>query len=115
MRHSIFARSGGSALGRALFMVSNLNTEIFNDMQYIDLPLPKSKMCCIIENTNTCSILGGVRMTERQKRMKELLIQSDAEITDQILSAVLAKFGTRPAGLSRPDPAQEVCPSFPKS
>ena len=69
----------------------------------------------IIENTNTCSILGGVRMTERQKRMKELLIQSDAEITDQILSAVLAKFGTRPAGLSRPDPAQEVCPSFPKS
>ena len=54
-------------------------------------------------------------MTERQKRMKELLIQSDAEITDQILSAVLAKFGTRPAGLSHLDPAQEVCPSFPKS
>ena len=96
-------------------MVSKLNTQILNDMQYIDLPLPKSKMWCIIENTNTCSILGGVRMTERQKRMKELLIQSDAEITDQILSAVLTKFGTRPAGLSHPDPAQEVCPSFPKS
>lgn len=96
-------------------MVSNLNTDIFDDMQYIDLPLPKSKMWCIIENTNTCSILGGVRMTERQKRMKELLIQSDAEITDQILSAVLAKFGTPPVESNRPDPAQEACPSFPKS
>lgn len=86
-----------------------------NNIQYIDLPLPKPKMRCIMKNTNTCSILGGVRMTERQKRMKELLIQSDAEITDQILSAVLAKFGTRPAEVSRPDPAPEVCPSFPKS
>ena len=54
-------------------------------------------------------------MTERQKRMKELLIQSDAEITSQILSAVLAKFGTQPVELNRPDPVQEVCPSFPKS
>ena len=86
-----------------------------NDMQYIDLPLPKSKMWYIIEMQTLVRFLGGVRMTERQKRMKELLIQSDAEITDQILSAVLAKFGTRPAGLSHLDPAQEVCPSFPKS
>ena len=54
-------------------------------------------------------------MTEGQKRMKELLIQSDAEITDQILSAVLAKFGTPPVESNRPDPAQEACPSFPKS
>ena len=96
-------------------MVSKLNTDIFDDMQYIDLPLPKPKMWCIIENTNTCSVLGGVRMTERQKRMKELLIQSDAEITDQILSAVLAKCDTRPVESDRPDPAQEVCSSFPKS
>ena len=58
MRHSIFARSGGSALGRALFMVSNLNTEIFNDMQYIDLPLPKANIRCIMKS-NACSILGG--------------------------------------------------------
>ena len=54
-------------------------------------------------------------MTEGQKRMKELLIQSDAEITDQILSAVLAKFGTPPVESKRPDPAHEACPSFPKS
>ena len=86
-----------------------------NDMQYIDLPLPKPKMWCIIKNANTCSILGGVKMTERQKRMKELLIQSDVEITDQILSAVLAKFGTPPVESNRPDPAQEAYPSFPKS
>ena len=97
------------------FRCVQIEHQYFDDMQYIDLPLPKPKMWCIIKNTNTRSILGGVKVTERQKRMKELLIQSDAEITDQILSAVLAKFGTRPAGLSHLDPAQEVCPSFPKS
>ena len=84
-------------------------------MQYIDLPLPKSKMWYIIEMQTLVRFLGGVRMTERQKRMKELLIQSDVEITDQILSAVLAKFGTPPVESNRPDPAQEAYPSFPKS
>lgn len=60
MKHSTIARSGGSAPGRALFLVSNLNTDFFDDMQYIDLPLPKPKMWYIIENTNTCLILGRV-------------------------------------------------------
>ena len=74
---------------------------------------------------STCGVLleiqtlvrfwGGAKMTERQKRMKELLMRSDAEITDQILSAVLAKCDTPPVGSTRPDPAPGVCPSFPKS
>lgn len=71
--------------------------------------------CIIIKQTLVRFFGGGAKMTERQKRMKELLMQSDAEITDRILSDVLAKFGTRPVGSDRPDPAQEVCPSFPKS
>ena len=54
-------------------------------------------------------------MTERQKRMKELLKQADTEITDQILSDVLAKYDTRLAESGHLDPAQGVRPSFPKS
>ena len=44
-----------------------------HDMQYIDLPLPKPKMWCIIENTNTCSISGGDQMTDREKYMLKLI------------------------------------------
>lgn len=58
VKHSIFARSGGGALGRALFYSVQFEHRFFNAMQYIDLPLPKSKMWCIIENTNTCLIFG---------------------------------------------------------
>lgn len=54
-------------------------------------------------------------MTERQIRMKELLIQSDAEMINQILSDVLAKSDTQPAEADRPDLAQTNCPSVPKS
>lgn len=77
--------------------------------------LPKIENRCIIRNTNTCSIFGRAKMTERQIRMKELLIQSDAEMINQILSDVLAKSDTQPAEADRPDLAQTNCPSVPKS
>lgn len=54
-------------------------------------------------------------MTEQQQRMKELLKQADTEITDQILSDVLAKYDIRLAEAGHLDPAQGAHPSIPKS
>lgn len=96
-------------------MVSNLNTDFLMICNILIYPCQNPRCGVLLEIRTLVLILGGVRMTEGQKRMKELLIQSDAEITDQILSAVLAKFGTPPVESNRPDPAQEACPSFPKS
>ena len=54
-------------------------------------------------------------MTEKQERMKHLLLQADAETTDQILSDVSAKYDTRLAESGRLDPARGARPSSPKS
>ena len=43
-----------------------------HDIQYIDLPLPKTDIRCIMKS-NTCSDLGGDQMTDREKYMLKLI------------------------------------------
>lgn len=94
-----------------------MNTYILCNITIYRIPsCQKSKYgVFLIKRTYVRFLERWVQMTEQQQRMKELLKQADTEITDQILSDVLAKYDIRLAEAGHLDPAQGAHPSIPKS
>ena len=58
-----------------------------NDMQYIDLPLPKSKMWCIIKKQTLVRFLGGRQMKEYDELM---VLAAQSELPSAFISSLLA-------------------------
>ena len=58
-----------------------------NDIQYIDLPLPKNDIRCIIEKANICLTLGGRQMKEYDELM---VLAAQSELPSAFISSLLA-------------------------
>ena len=58
-----------------------------NDMQYIDLPLPKTDMWCIIKKQTLVRFLGGRQMKEYDELM---VLAAQSELPPAFISSLLA-------------------------